>query len=206
MKKFISLLLMIFSVCIFFVSCSESSDKNSNETLDKKNLTYDYFNSKVNTNEYYWVIRFDGQGGAEQTLTVATKNGKNYNKLEKSDITEIQIFKDGCLYTVLEGDEMYMMEEKEVDESYRIEYLKSTGINKDSYNVGKKTIGNIDYYYEEFESENSRDRYYFSGEELKFIEFINSSGSSKMIEILKAENSVDDSLFEIPEHYKLKAY
>ncbi len=201
MKKFIFIMLLVFSVCIFFVSCSENTDKNSDENLDKKNLTYEYFNEKVNTNEYFWMISF-----GDEVLTIATKNGKNYNKLQKTDGDEVQIYKDGVFYRVLEGDELYMIEEKEEDDLFRVETLKSTGINKENYSVGTKDIFGTEYYYEEFEAENSRDRYYFDGEQLVYIEFIPSSGESRLIKILESENTVSDELFEIPEHYKLKAY
>lgn len=195
MKKIISLILAL-AVCLSFVACSKD-DSDINNGISK---TFTYFNENVNTAEYLWVISFSGE-----TLTMATKNGVNYNKTENSESTEVQIYKDAKVYRVYDANKAYMVYDDTENDCFRVETLKSTGINKDNFKSGKNTVEGKEYYYEEFTAENGQDRYYFDGDELKFIEFIQ-AGTSTFIKIETAMNSADDSLFVIPEDYELVEY
>ncbi|MBE7046803.1 MAG: hypothetical protein E7396_05240 [Ruminococcaceae bacterium] len=195
MKRIISLILT-FAFCMSFVACS----KDDLSTGDEVSRTFTYFNENVNTAEYLWVISFGGE-----TLTMATKNGVNYNKTENSESTEVQIYKDAKVYRVYDTNKAYMVYDDTENDCFRVETLKSTGINKDNFKSGKNTVEGKEYYYEEFSAENGQDRYYFDGDELKFIEFIQ-AGTSTFIKIESAKNSADDSLFVIPEDYELVEY
>lgn len=195
MKKIISLILVLV-LCVSFVACSDE-ESHGNDGVSK---TFTYFNENVNTAEYLWVISF-----GDETLTMATKNGVNYNKTENSENTEVQIYKDAKVYRVYDANKAYMVYDDTENDCFRVETLKSTGINKDNFKSGKNTVEGKEYYYEEFSAENGQDRYYFDGEELKYIEFIQ-DGTSTFIKIESAKNSADDSLFEIPSDYELVEY
>ena len=195
MKK-LSALILALVICVTFVACTNSSVEENNGI----SRTYTYFNENVNTAEYFWVISFGGE-----TLTMATKNGVNYNKTENSESTEVQIYKDAKVYRVYDVNKAYMVYDDTENDCFRVETLKSTGINKDSFKSGKNTVEGKEYYYEEFSAENGHDRYYFEGDKLKFIEFIQ-EGTSTFIKIETAENTADDSLFTIPDDYELIEY
>lgn len=194
--KRITALITALIMCMALVACN-SGEQAENSGVSK---TYSFFNDNVNTAEYFWVVSFGGE-----TLTMATKNGVNYNKTENSEGTEVQIYKDAKVYRVYDVNKAYMVYDDTENDCFRIETLKSTGISKDSYKSGKNTVEGKEYYYEEFSAENGQDRYYFDGDELKFIEFIQ-EGTSTFIKIETAQNKADDSLFVIPPDYELIEY
>lgn len=195
MKRIIAMILSII-VCMTFVACSDGAVEEGGDL----SRTYKFFNENVNTAEYFWIISFGGE-----TLTMATKNGVNYNKTVNDESTEVQIYKDAKVYRVYDANKAYMVYDDSENDCFRVETLKSTGINKDSFRTGKNVVDGKEYYYEEFAAENGQDRYYFEGESLKFIEFIQ-QGTSTFIKIEVAENKADDSLFVIPDDYELIEY
>ena len=83
--------------------------------------------------------------------------------------------------------------------------IKSCCLKTQEYKTGKESIDGKEYDYEEYyDSENEiTERYYFDGNELKYVKSIDSDGEEQIMKVLKLSSEVDDSVFDIPSDYKL---
>ena len=72
------------------------------------------------------------------------------------------------------------------------------------YKTGKETIDGTEYEYEEYEDQDTGviERYYFSGNDLKYIKSIDEDGEEELMKVIKLSSEVDDSIFEVPSDYQ----
>ena len=100
---------------------------------------------------------------------------------------------DGKDESILSDDEAFLSKEE-------LEALKT-----EEYKTGKEKIDDKEYYYEEYYAlgDEITERYYFDGNELKYVKSIDSNGKEQIIKVVKLSSKVDDSVFDIPTDYEL---
>ena len=101
-------------------------------------------------------------------------------------------------YKFLHLDKLAKKHEKQTYEE--LEALKT-----EEYKTGKEKIDDKEYYYEEYYAlgDEITERYYFDGNELKYVKSIDSNGKEQIIKVVKLSSKVDDSVFDIPTDYEL---
>ena len=146
----------------------------------------------------------------------AKKEGKAYIDIFEDGQENKTIVTEGNTYLVNDDEKTYYIYNNNETDFNKIENQLSE--LKDMENKkGKEKIGNTTYYYEEYDSitefiiQNSfynieenkpKTRFYFDGDELKYIKtIINNKQELTKIDIL---NKVDNKLFEISSDYQKK--
>ena len=145
------------------------------------------------------------------TASISEKNGNVLQEVKSGEEKMSIMFKDNTTYLVAHDQKIYMKTEgrdesilPEEDETFlskdELEALKTQ-----EYKTGKESIDGKEYDYEEYyDSENEiTERYYFDGNELKYVKSIDSDGEEQIMKVLKLSSEVDDSVFDIPSDYKL---
>lgn len=140
------------------------------------------------------------------TMTVAEKGENIYMNVKEEGTSFAAMYKDNTTYILSHEDKMCMTSEGKNEEIFQdTEMFSKEEIEKfktAKYEKGKEEINGIEYEYEEYNSENAKDRYYFEGNDLKYIKTIQENGEESIMKILKMSSEVDDSVFEIPADYE----
>lgn len=129
--------------------------------------------------------------------------------------TTTLILKNASYYIMHEEQEYYDFGGEEVDADILIDGLQQ--ITQKKHTTGNEEIDGSMYYYEEFENDGSsfiifpdinedtkiKTRFYFDGDNIKYIKNIITNNEEKEEELIKAElkYSVDEKLFQLPEDY-----
>ena len=205
MKKIVKsslIAILLVAVAIAITGCGAKKDKTYN-TLGKTLLG----------DTYIIELEGDNLSGTDEkgTLTIAKKNGNVLQEVKSGEEKMSIMFKDNTTYLVAHDQKIYMKTEgrdesilPEEDETFlskdELEALKTQ-----EYKTGKESIDGKEYDYEEnYDSENEiTERYYFDGNELKYVKSIDSDGEEQIMKVLKLSSEVDDSVFDIPSDYKL---
>lgn len=124
----------------------------------------------------------------EQNLSVVKKNNKLYYIMHDSKTVIINSVKSGTSYDI---------------DSYKLTISKKT-IDNSFITTGMQKVDEVDYYYEEYSANDGNDtklRYYFDGDTLKFIKTISSDGTETLLKIEELSKKTYDTMFDIPSDY-----
>ncbi len=206
MKKIVKLSLIAILLAVVAIAITGCG-------AEEKDRTYNTLGKTLLGDTYILEIEGDALGGNGKsgTLTIAKKNGNVLQEVKSGEEKMSIMFKDNTTYLVAHDQKIYMKTEgrdesilPEEDETFlskdELEALKTQ-----EYKTGKESIDGKEYDYEEYyDSENEiTERYYFDGNELKYVKSIDSDGEEQIMKVLKLSSEVDDSVFDIPSDYKL---
>lgn len=219
MKKLFKLTLLILLVCtlVFTITGCGKKEENTNNggtstvETNGKSKTYNTFN-KIKKD---FVISMEGkadfgEGEEEMSLTMAVKGQNICMDIEADGERATIIYKDNITYVISHEEKMYMAMEGKDEDSFDMddmpifseEELKE--LETADYTTGKETIDGKEYDYEEYkyEGDGTTERYYFSGNDLKYIKSTSEDGEVELMKVNKISADVDDSLFAIPSDYQ----
>lgn len=159
---------------------------------------------------------FEMKDSSGYEITIAKKNGATCINMNSEEEKVTTLVKDNVTYVISHSHKEYRVYNAEVaGETVVTDML---GNLKDAkYNTGKEKINDKNYQYEEFEKfagfltstsidineENSKTRFYFDGNDLKYIKTIPSEGEQELLDVHISYNAPDE-LFEIPSDYEKK--
>lgn len=206
MKKLILVLFVLvigMGMALFMTACGGSSGSSEEESGGGEaaaTKTLAYFNEFVSGGAYTMEMEAEYQDTVT-VMTSAVKDGMLYSKSEVNGTESIMIMKDDVQYLLDPASRMCMkmsiteesVTEMFADEAANYETAASTG----SEEINGETLD-----YEEFTVEDTSVKYYFSGNDLKYIA-TSVEGESYVAEILSMTKGADDSLFEVPEDYTM---
>ncbi len=204
MKKIVKsslIAILLVAVAIAITGCGAKKDKTYN-TLGKTLLG----------DTYIIELEGDNLSGTDEkgTLTIAKKNGNVLQEVKSGEEKMSIMFKDNTTYLVAHDQKIYMKTDGKdesilSDDEAFLSKEELEALKTEEYKTGKEKIDDKEYYYEEYyDSENEiTERYYFDGNELKYVKSIDSDGEEQIIKVLKLSSEVDDSVFDIPSDYKL---
>ena len=220
MKKVLKITLimvLVLSMVLVITGCGKKEEENKPEAVANsvntnentepvsKSKTYNTFSKMKND----YVISLEGkedmgEGEENVVMTMAVK-GSNIALDMKSDSQHAAVvYKDNTTYIISHNEKMYMKQEGKDEESFEeMSLFKEDELEemKDKdFTTGKETIEGTEYEYEEY-NEDGVTRYYFSGNELRYMKNIN-NGEEQLLKINNISSQVDDSLFEIPSDYQ----
>ncbi len=210
-KKIVIMISIIIIIVIIVtgVVCYFLRNKNNNNPSSKISKLYEKLKSD---NSYTFTQTLDD----ENKMYYAKKEGKAYIDIFEDGQENKTIVTEGNTYLVNDDEKTYYIYNNNETDFNKIENQLSE--LKDMENKkGKEKIGNTTYYYEEYDSitefiiQNSfynieenkpKTRFYFDGDELKYIKtIINNKQELTKIDI---SNKVDNKLFEISSDYQKK--
>lgn len=203
MKKIVKLSLiaiLLVAVAIAITGCGAKKDKTYN-TLGKTLLGDTYIMELEGDNL--------GETGEKTTLTIAKKGDNILQEVKAGEEKMSIIFKDNTTYLVVHEQKIYMKtegrDESSLSEDAFLSKDELEALKTQEYKTGKESIDGKEYDYEEYyDSENKiTERYYFDGNELKYVKSADSDGEEQIMKVVKLSSEVDDSVFDIPSDYKL---
>ena len=223
--KIILIVLIVLSLAIALTGCGKKEENNTANTVEEvnnnnastnttvkdntKSKTYNTFSSIKDD----YVISLEGkedmgEGEENVTMTVAAKGENSYVDLKATSQHVTVIYKDNTTYVISHDQKMYMVQEGKAEDSFEDMSLLTAEELKEmetkEYTTGKETIDGTEYEYEEYkdEEENTIERFYFLGAELRYVKDIAEDGTEQLMKVNNISSDVDDSLFEIPTDYQ----
>ena len=203
MKKIVKLSLiaiLLAAVAIAITGCGAKKDRTYN-TLGKTLLGDTY------------IIEIEGddlaETGEKGTLTIAKKGNNILQEVKSGEEKMSVIFKDNMTYLVVHNQKIYAKaegrDESTLPEDAFLSEDELEALKTQEYKTGKESVDGKEYDYEEYyDSENEiTERYYFDGNELKYVKSIDSNGNEEIMKVVKLSSEVDDSIFDIPADYEL---
>lgn len=223
--KIILIVLIVLSIAIALTGCGKKEENNTANTVEEVNNNNASTNTSVKDNtksKTYntfssikddYVISLEGkedmgEGEENVTMTVAAKGENSYVDLKATSQHVTVIYKDNTTYVISHDQKMYMVQEGKSEDSFEDMSLLTAEELKEmetkEYTTGKETIDGTEYEYEEYkdEEENTIERFYFLGEELRYVKDIAEDGTEQLMKVNNISSDVDDSLFEIPTDYQ----
>jgi len=179
---------------------SGSSEEESGGGEAAATKTLAYFNEFVSGGAYTMEMKAEYQD-IETLMTSAVKDGMIYSKSEVNGMTSIMIMKDDVQY-LLDPSTKMCMKMSVTEESVTEMFSDEAENYQEAASTGSEEINGETLDYEEFTVEDTSVKYYFSGEDLKYIA-TSVEGESYVAEIISMESGADDSLFEVPEDYTM---
>ncbi|MEA4815865.1 MAG: copper amine oxidase N-terminal domain-containing protein [Lachnospiraceae bacterium] len=196
--------------------------ENSNAAL-KNNITNSktlaFFQRVTSGNE--WLIKLetkieilDGKK-SDVVLTMAQKSDKMLLNLVSGEGYDVSLItKEGKAYFVMNKERFYSviesgeaipgMENLNITESgFLPTDEEAKAIANSIFTTGVENIDNTEYKYEEFSNGTNFARFYFSGDELRYIKSDVGGENEALVKIIKASQSTANSLFEIPLDFTL---
>ena len=224
MKRFLKLFLVVLLISVVAISvigCGKKEENTNNaatenntkaenngtaETTATSSKTYNAL-SKLN-GDYVMSLEGEMEAGVVMSITIAFKGDNMYADVKSDGEHATVVYKDGITYLIAHDEKMYMVQEgKDEDTFGDLIFFSEDDLNNikdEKYKTGKETIEGTEYDYEEYtDSEtNEVERFYFSGNELRYIKSIDENGNEQLMKINTLSSEVDDSLFEIPADYQ----
>lgn len=212
--KSILVIMLIVSLALVITGCGNKTSKE-NETVEDngKSKTYNALNKAFSGDSYIMSLegKLDlGEGMENSKITVAIKGEDIYMDVDATSGHLTIMYKDNSTYILSHEDKMYMVsEEKDEDlfsddDMFILSKEDLKEIETAEYKTGKETIDGTEYEYEEYKADGNEktDRYYFAGNDLKYIKTTNENGEEEIIKVIKLSSEVDDSIFDIPTDYE----
>lgn len=204
MKKIVKsslIAILLVAAAIAITGCGAKKDKTYN-TLGKTLLGDTY------------IMELEGDNleetGEKTTLTIAKKGDNILQEVKVGEEKMSIIFKDNTTYLVAHNQKVYKKteggNESSLSEDAFLSKDELEALKTQEYKTGKESIDGKEYDYEEYyDSENKiTERYYFDGNELKYVKSADSDGEEQIMKVVKLSSEVDDSIFNIPADYTLE--
>ena len=202
-------ILIIAGLIWFFVANKNNSNNQSQETPAQESKTQKIYDELKNSEAYQFTRKIDDNN----QVLIAKKGDRAYEKEIFKGSETNYLVKDGDLYLLSATNQRYYIYQNN-DEILNLIVNAFSKIENKTYTEGKEEINGKKYNYEEFQriqeflvdsnlysadEANIKTRFYYSGNDLKYIKTI-TENNEELLEI-KIEYEADDSLFEIPEGY-----
>lgn len=202
-------ILIIAGLICFFVANKNNSNNQSQETPAQESKTQKIYDELKNSEAYQFTRKIDDNN----QVLIAKKGDRAYEKEIFKGSETNYLVKDGDLYLLSATNQRYYIYQNN-DEILNLIVNAFSKIENKTYTEGKEEINGKKYNYEEFQGiqeflvdsnlysadeANIKTRFYYSGNDLKYIKTI-TENNEELLEI-KIEYEADDSLFEIPEGY-----
>lgn len=224
MKKLLKLSLislLIISLMIVVTGCGEKKEKNNNNNTNViqedqskdngKSKTYNLFNKVFSGGNYMMILEGEtdlGEGLEKATITMAVKGNNTCVDVSATSQHVTIIYKDDASYIISHDEKMYMAmageQDYTLDDMTLITDEDLKTMETQEYKTGKETIDGTEYEYEEYKDEENgtAERYYFSGNDLKYMKSIDEDGKEEIMKTIKLSSEVDESIFSIPADYQ----
>lgn len=202
-------ILIIAGLIWFLVANKNNSNNQSQETPAQESKTQKIYDELKNSEAYQFTRKIDDNN----QVLIAKKGDRAYEKEIFKGSETNYLVKDGDLYLLSATNQRYYIYQNN-DEILNLIVNAFSKIENKTYTEGKEEINGKKYNYEEFQriqeflvdsnlysadEANIKTRFYYSGNDLKYIKTI-TENNEELLEI-KIEYEADDSLFEIPEGY-----
>ena len=202
-------ILIIAGLIWFLVANKNNSNNQSQETPAQESKTQKIYDELKNSEAYQFTRKIDDNN----QVLIAKKGDRAYEKEIFKGSETNYLVKDGDLYLLSATNQRYYIYQNN-DEILNLIVNAFSKIENKTYTEGKEEINGKKYNYEEFQGiqeflvdsnlysadeTNIKTRFYYSGNDLKYIKTI-TENNEELLEI-KIEYEADDSLFEIPEGY-----
>ncbi|MBQ7623873.1 MAG: hypothetical protein IJS65_01185 [Clostridia bacterium] len=214
MKKIVTLISLLLALVLCLAACGEKtaapvSDNGAKaETNEPAAPAAPDAEEAVPVNEsrlaaFYAKYVDDGEYALtlkteDGDVDIAVKGDKQYikTKLEGQDMVILDL-PDG--YFLVSPDAKAAMKMAKTDEAEEEDVFSTDPTG--TFVTGEEEINGKSYYYEEYEEEGEKTRFYFDGDLLKYA--LTPGDTSSMTEFADIRNDVDDSVFEIPSDYEV---
>lgn len=203
MKKIITVILILI-LAFALVACGNSNnDEPSEDNPPSKTKTLEMFNEYISGGSYTMTTKLEVEG-LETIQVSAVKDGMIYSESEVMGIKSIMIIKDDVQYLLDPESKTCMKMSVITDDATEI-FAEEAANYETAVNTGSETINGKSYDYEEFEVEGIAAKYYYDGDDLKYMTS-SIEGEVYMIEVVSFEKGAAAELFEIPEDYMVMEY
>ena len=205
----IIVLLIVIGLICFFVSRANNSESGDAGNSAQESKTIKIYNQLKESEKY----QFTRKVNDEYQVTIAKSGDRAYEEETFNGKKTYYVVNEGDLYLLNKSTERYYKYQNNDEILHEITDAFSR-IEGMTYTEGKEDINEKSYKYEEFKgiqeflidsnlytdnSDEAITRFYYSGDDLKYIKTI--VGDKEELLEINIEYNVDDSLFEIPEGY-----
>ncbi len=202
-------LLIVIGLICFFVSRANNSESGDVGNSVQESKTIKIYNQLKESEKY----QFTRKVNDENQVTIAKSGDRAYEEETFNGKKTYYVVNEGDLYLLNKSTERYYKYQNNDEILHEITDAFSR-IEGMTYTEGKEDINEKSYKYEEFKgiqeflidsnlytdnSDEAITRFYYSGDDLKYIKTI--VGDKEELLEINIEYNVDDSLFEIPEGY-----
>ena len=202
-------LLIVIGLICFFVSRANNSESGDVGNSVQESKTIKIYNQLKESEKY----QFTRKVNDENQVTIAKSGDRAYEEETFKGKKNYYVVNEGDLYILNKSTERYYKYQNNDEILHEITDAFSR-IEGMTYTEGKEDINEKSYKYEEFKgiqeflidsnlytdnSDEAITRFYYSGDDLKYIKTI--VGDKEELLEINIEYNVDDSLFEIPEGY-----
>ena len=202
-------LLIVIGLICFFVSRANNSESGDVGNSVQESKTIKIYNQLKESEKY----QFTRKVNDENQVTLAKSGDRAYEEETFNGKKTYYVVNEGDLYLLNKSTERYYKYQNNDEILHEITDAFSR-IEGMTYTEGKEDINEKSYKYEEFKgiqeflidsnlytdnSDEAITRFYYSGDDLKYIKTI--VGDKEELLEINIEYNVDDSLFEIPEGY-----
>lgn len=176
-----------------------------------KSKVYNTFKDMFSNESYIMIFegKIDmGEGAERIIMTIASKEDNIYMDVKSENSHATIMYKDDVTYVISNDQKMYMTKEGKDKTVFNDMTLMTKEdleeIKNKEYETGKESIDEVEYEYEEYKNseEDIIERYYFKGDELKYIKSIDKDGKEEIMKVIKISSEVEEKIFEIPSEYK----
>ena len=205
----IIVLLIVIGLICFFVSRANNSESGDAGNSAQESKTIKIYNQLKESEKY----QFTRKVNDENQVTIAKSGDRAYEEETFNGKKTYYVVNEGDLYLLNKSTERYYKYQNNDEILHEITDAFSR-IEGMTYTEGKEDINEKSYKYEEFKgiqeflidsnlytdnSDEAITRFYYSGDDLKYIKTI--VGDKEELLEINIEYNVDNSLFEIPEGY-----
>lgn len=209
--KSILAIMLVISLALVVTGCG-NNDEESKEN-NAKSKTYTVLSKAFSGDSYIMTLGGNmdlGEGIENSTMTLAMRGEDIYMDVDATSGHLTIMYKDNTTYVVSHADKMYMTEEGKNEEIFAEEDMFAFSkedlqyIETAKYETGKEEVNGTEYDYEEYKDEEAgtTERYYFSGEDLKYIKTTDANGQEEIMKVVKLSSDVEDSIFNLPADYQ----
>lgn len=209
--KSILAIMLVISLALVVTGCGNNDEANKENNAKSK--TYTVLSKAFSGDSYIMTLEGNmdlGEGVENSTMTLAMRGEDIYMDVDATSGHLTIMYKDNTTYVVSHADKMYMTLEGKDEEVFEeddmfafskgdLQYMETA-----KYNKGKEAVDGTEYDYEEYKDEEAgtTERYYFSGEDLKYIKTTDANGQEEIMKVVKLSSDVEDSIFNLPTDYQ----
>ena len=223
-KMLLGVAIVLIIVIVLLVIVFNKNEKDNNlqgeeNNILQNNTTNQQGNSNVakklekyigiSTDSYYMKYKTKTEDANGNSITATIELGaKDGNLAMNSEEMNIGMVKKGdTIYYVMHEQKSivkYPLTEELQKQFADYDVVGNKEEIDESYvGSGKEEVDGAEYYYEEYASkdqEGAKTKYYFDGDELKYLKTI-VDDKEEIMEIIEFSDNVKDSLFELPSDY-----
>lgn len=210
MIAIVIVILLVIGGIVWFLNANHQIQEEGVEYAVEESKTMKIYQKLKESEAYQFARKIDN----DNKILIAKKGDRGYEEETFKGNQSKYVVKDGDLYLLREEDKKYYKYQNNDTMLYVITdaFSKIEGMN---YTNGKEEINQKEYKYEEFKGiqefvidsnlntdnlESVKTRFYYSGNDLKYIKTI--VGDKEELLEIEIKYQAEDSLFEIPEGYQ----